>query len=202
MNNRVTMITAVPRNLAKKLSMEKRISNYNNLPQVNGKILDCIQSFLKSQTGFDYLPMACVCKMDSSVFTLEKASKNMSVAGGNVVGPLPIKAKETTLFELSVPEDCIVTIELSDLLTASEEINEMVRNRSGDTEDYLEDFSQTLSVGMLDGENVVAFIPFLDFTYCKLWAVMDKSFQQSDSNIELEGFSVRHITELAAFCRN
>lgn len=189
MGDLVKMVTVVPVELAKDLQEKKRIKNYNALPQLNKTIIGAVREFMTENIGYDDLPIAC----------LSINAKLENDNGSDVAQILPSNSKNNVLFLLNMPKDMIVSIPYCDLLDASEEAESC-----NDDEDSLqfvaENFKDQLVLGApdyADDEEVIEFIPFIDYERCKKYAKFNDNFEASE--FELPGIERCSLAKLSAF---
>jgi hypothetical protein len=185
----VNMYTVVPVALANDLREKRRIKNYNTLKQLDTNILDAVREFMTDHVGFSYLPIACL--------SLNKRASAMDST--ELFHYLPANNKENVLFQLQMPSDMIVTVAYEELLSASRAAKECVD--SEDVEIVKEDLKELLVIGEGDpadaDEEVISFIPFLDYTYCKFYAKFDDNFETSE--LDMPGIKKLSLARLSAF---
>lgn len=190
--NRVSLLTIVPSNLATQLANNKRIENFNTLPQINDKILEVVRDFMTDNVGYSNLPMACFSK---------SLDENDSVgAESTVFNYLPVNRNESVLFQLNMPEDMIISVSFSELLSASVEAGDCLK--LGDDEDLefvKESFREKLSLGISGNEcrDQIIFIPFLALDKCEFYAKFDEDF--NTQALDLPGVKQMDIRQLSSF---
>ena len=187
---KVTMLTIIPKELAMDLNQKKRVKDYNTLPQLNKSVLETIRKFFEDKVGYTDLPMACL---------MQPRDKNGKVLlQTDFADYLPVNNKESVLFLLEMPEDTVVSIDYSELLEASDAMNDC-----GDDEGMLEflqsELTEKLEVGVdFDNNNIISFIPFLDYSRCKFFAAFNSEFEL-DESLDLPGLSPLNLRELTSF---
>lgn len=188
--NTVRMITAIPRELAMQLKDKKRIKDYNTLPQLHARLVAAIKEHFMETVGYDNSPIACLSKTKHRAVSLREA-------GADVVHYIPVRANDSVILELKMPEDCIVSAEYSRLLDCSKDLAAC----NGDVvaeNDVIELFMDELQTGI--GEDLVdaiSFIPFIELEKCQFFAILDKAFSVSD--FELPGIQKIDLHELNSF---
>ena len=190
-----TVITAVPKHMVKQLTTQKgeRIVKVNTIPGINRKALDAIREYYVENVGYDDYPIACLGKLNN---------KPMNIQSSDIVesGVLPVRANDTMLLEIQLPEDLIVSVDLDVVLRASKDF---AQSEDADTDaDIAEGLKDSLVIGIpSEGDggsaDMLSFIPFLDLTQCKRFAVLDESF--NPQSLESNRWKSRPITEVAAF---
>lgn len=190
-----TVITAVPKDMVKRLTTKKgeRIVKVNTIPGINKKALDAIREYYVENVGYDDYPIACLGRLNNKLVNIQSADIVES-------GILPVRANDTMLLEIQLPEDLIVSVDLDAVLRASKSFEQsMDEDTDSDIADGLKD---ALTIGIpseKDGgsADMLSFIPFLDLTQCKRFAVLDESF--NPQSLESNRWRSRPITEVAAF---
>lgn len=180
------VLTVVPVSIAKDLCDRKRIMDYNTMPNVNPAILDAVREFMNENVGYENLPIACL-----------QISKKQSDDNSNVLHYIPANSKDNVLFQLEMPEDMVVSVNYQDLLDASSEI-ETLGGDIDSIECAKEDFKELLIIGGNPSDpETISFIPFLEYSKCKLYARFDENFQPKE--MELPGIDRMPLAKLAAF---
>jgi hypothetical protein len=181
------MLTVVPTELAASLCDKKKVKDYNTLPQLNKAVIETVREFMTENVGYSELPMAC----------LRINAKNESIEESDFFHYIPANSKENVLFQLEMPEDMIVSISYQTLLDASVEAEECGGDRDG-LALVKEDLMEQLKVGELsESEEVISFIPFLEYTRCKFYARFDDNFEPIE--IDLPGLEKLPLAKLSAF---
>lgn len=189
MNKTVRMVTAVPQDLAQQLVKNKRITNYNTLPQLNADVLEGIRSYLGEYVGYENAPIACLSKV-------HKQEADLKAAGTTLPQYIPVNARNSIIFELSMPEDCIVSIEYKKLLDYSSQMNNAVDQFEKDM--ILEDLHADLQVGLAgELEDAISFIPFIELEKCQFFAILNSAFETNRINIP--GLEQVDLRELSSF---
>ena len=189
----VTVLTIIPKEVAVALSEKRRIENFNNLPQLRREVLEVLRDYVSEQTGYNSVPLAGLCQShDSNGKVLIKS---------DFTDFLPVNRKDSVLLILDIPEDQIITIDYSTLLNISESFT----NASGDTDDieYLKDsLRDALEEASGDHDftapNTISFIPFLDYSKCKYFAVFNAQLE-ADSSFNIPGIDKIPMQELTTF---
>lgn len=183
---RVSMLTVIPIGLAKELCTQRRVKEYNSLPQLNKRIHNAIREYMSENVGYSDLPMACFGKPENG--TLDSVE--------SVTNILPINSKESLLFLLEMPDDMIVSVGFDDLLNASHDADAC--NDEEELEYILEDFKDLLCTGVTDdAKNRMIFIPFLDLSRCRFFAKLDDTFGTEE--LVLPGIERMDIRKLTSF---
>jgi hypothetical protein len=185
------MLTVVPYEIANALKEKQRVKDYNTLPQINKNALEVIRKYICNEIGYNDLPMACLIK-----------PKNPGDSSIDLAQYLPMKANESVLFFLEMPDDMIVSVEFKRLLEISEEMTEAGNDRS-EVEYLSESLQQELQLGIQEDSdseyvNYISFIPFLDYNKCKFYAAIGSSFT-ADKKLDLPGVGEVNLRELGYF---
>lgn len=192
MTKEVNILTVLPTELAQQLSQQRRLKDYNTLPKLNQNVLEAVREFMIDNVGYEHLPMACLCAN----------AKNLQMDSSEIFHILPANSKNSVLFIIRMPEDMIVSVPYQALLDASEEAD-----ACGDDEDSIElfkdDFKSQLSVGQLGSdsdEEVIEFIPYLDYSKCKGYANFNQNFgTDGTANNILPDIKEYAVAKLTAF---
>ena len=185
----INVVTVLPEKMANELSKKRKIKDYNTLPNISESILEAVREFMTDNVGYANLPIACL-------------NANSVVDGGKeIFHYIPTNSKDGVLFVIQMPEDMIISVPYQTLLEASED----AKGCEGD-EDSLEfikeDFKEQLSVGPGDFDTdseMIEFIPFLDYTKCKGYAVFDENFNSQKQTLNLSGVERCTLARLSAF---
>lgn len=190
MGDLVNMYTVVPIELAAALKEKKKVKDYNTLPQLNSNILDVVREFMTDNVGFSDLPMAC----------LSVSKKVVRMDSTELFHYLPANNKSNVLFQLQMPNDMIVTVSYDELLNASQSANE-AEGDDFELELIKEEFKENLFLGECDyldmDDEVISFIPFLAYDYCKFYAKFDENFETGE--FDIPGIEKISLAKLSAF---
>lgn len=190
MGDLVNMYTVVPIELAAALKEKKKVKDYNTLPQLNSNILDVVREFMTDNVGFSDLPMAC----------LSVSKKVARMDSTELFHYLPANNKSNVLFQLQMPNDMIVTVSYDELLNASQSANE-AGGDNFELELIKEEFKESLFLGECDysdmDNEVISFIPFLAYDYCKFYAKFDENFETGE--FDIPGIEKISLAKLSAF---
>ena len=162
----IQVITVIPKEIAERLREEKRVEGLDTIPHIASEVKRVVQEFIRDNVGYDKTPIAALSKLDGMPGELEK----VGLKAKYVIPTLP----GTTLWQLSMPEDMVVSVSYKDLLFFSNEFKKV-----GDEEEkqiLSDEFKERLSVGYLDDDDVMSFIPFIDLNRCSLMAFIDRSW--------------------------
>ena len=186
----VRMVTAIPKALAMELREKKRIINFNTLPQLHPKLIDSIKKYFEEVVGYHDSPIACLSRVGHKDSTIKSI-------GASVCDFIPVKANDSVVLELNMPEDCIVSIGYEDLLNFSRDLTDCNGDRVAEN-DTLAYFLNFLSVGLGDGcSDTISFVPFIEMEKCQFFAILDKSFGLAD--FSLRGVEKVSLHELNTF---
>ncbi len=189
MGKNVSVVTVVPTSLAQDLVKKRKITNFNTMQHINSHILDAVREFMTDNVGYADLPMAC----------LNTKARTFKNGSSEIFHYLPSNSKDSVLFIMQMPEDMIVSVAYSDLLDASSEASDCEGDEDS-IEIVKEDFKELLNLGQgdFDGdEEVIDFVPFLDYQKCKGYAKFDENFEAKDFN--LPGIEKIVLAKLTAF---
>lgn len=184
MSDVVKVLTIVPKQIAQTISSDYRIQNYNALPQLSNKALQIIKNYIAETVGYSNLPMACLVQPEGGYNT-------------NFTDFLPVNAKESVLFSLEMPTDMIVSTNFSNLLEISKSLQD--ETDPVEVEFLSENLRDSLYLGIGEGEDdVISFIPFLDYKRCKFYATFTPNFEQNKS-FNIPGLEQINLRELKSF---
>lgn len=184
---KVKMLTVVPANLAATLAKDKKIADYNTLPQLNATLLSFIREYMTMRVGYANLPMACLCCMRNGTDAL---------SGEDILSRLPVNSKNSVLFQLEMPEDMIVSIDFDELLEISDEISKISEGDTLTLEFTKDKLFDSLVLGIEESlQDPISFIPFLARDRCKFYAKFDSNFDSEGMDLPgLERIDVRELT--------
>lgn len=185
----VTMLTIIPKNVAEAIASKKRIENFNNLPQLSSEVLKVLREYTIQEVGFETVPLAGLCQ--------RRDSNGKVMIKTDFAEYIPVNARDSVLLILEIPEDQIVSVDYKRLL----EISESFKHANGDVSEieYLrESLTESLSVGPSTANNVISFIPFLDYKKCKYFAVFNSQLE-ADKSFTIPGIDKIPMQELVAF---
>ena len=187
---KITMLTIVPKNLAINLNTSRRIQDYNTLPQLHPIVLSTIRDFFNDKVGYSNLPMACLMQ--------PKDKNGKLMIQKDFSDYLPTNNQDSVLFLLEMPDDMIVSINYEQLLEISSIVEEF-EDDSSMLDLYKEDLVAALQVGIdYNDENLISFIPFLDYSRCKFFAAFNSNFEP-DESLTMPGLSQLNLRELQMF---
>lgn len=162
--NNVVMAVIVPYKYAVKFEKEGRISDFNNLPQINHRALKVIRDFVIDNVGYDDLPIASL-----------KCANVGSVAGVDFRNYLDEVSKNSVLYQLEIPEDMVVSVDFDTLLKHSRNLESLQDDILLELEE--DSLESDLIVGTGDSRNMISFIPFLDYSKCKFYATLQGGYE-------------------------
>jgi hypothetical protein len=176
----IKMITVLSRDKAIEFIATRRVTGLDTMPQIHKKIKEGIRNYIRDNVGYDDVPIASLSKLNGFPGELKSV-------GTGISDYIPTKAG-TVLFELHMPEDMVVSVSFGDLLAYSKLIGEA---GSVDEQDmHLSEFLERIQTGYTDDEDdVISFIPFIDQSKCKFFALIDQSW-------DIGGFSVPGADEV------
>lgn len=188
---RVTMLTAVPANLAAELCAKKRIEDYNTLPQLNSTVLELVREYMVERVGYSNLPMACLSQA--------KNGEGKVITGDDILTYLPVNSKNSVIFQIEMPEDMILSINFNELLEISSTADTMTSPPSEIELEILKDsLEDKLRLGT--GKEIsdpISFIPFLDLDKCRFYAKFNDNFETEE--LDLPGIEKMSLSELTSF---
>ena len=179
------IITIIPKSLVKDLTEKKKIEEHNSLPQISKTILYWVKEFMEDNVGYSNLPMAGI-----SGFHLDDSE--------DVLHVIPGKLDESIMLLLSVPDDMIISIPYSKLLDYSDKVVELEKGNSIALDILHDEFLEELEVGDVDAnQEIVSFIPFLDYSRCTCYALLNENFQIE--NYTIDGLPQRPFKQITSF---
>lgn len=168
----IKLITTVPSRLTKQLTEKKRLENtVINEPQVDKRLLAAIKTYMVDNIGYPNLPIACLSNMEKSDIGKEEIDRF-----------LPTDSRDMVLLQIEMPEDMVVSVPVKVLMDCSEEISAVTDQE--EVNFIISDFLNELVIGAetFNSEDVMSFIPFLDFDRCTCWAKLDENFNMAPSS--------------------
>lgn len=183
----VKMVTAIPKGLAQEFR-KKGIVEHNTLPQLSSKFLDEIRKFMHENTGYEQYPVACLSRLHDNEVSIKNAVEGLA-------DYIPVKAKESIIFELIAPEDMIVSIEYDTMLNANAAFS--LATDKNDLSYVVEELHAALKVGTVDAEDVISFVPGLHLSRCKYFTILDSEFRADE--FEFPGVEQVNLQDLKSF---
>lgn len=173
MAKQIQLIAVIPKTRLKDFVDRKKLESLDSMPMIDPRAKSVIQNFIQNYTGYDKLPIACLSRFNGNPGSIEKI--------GTQVGQILTTSTGSTLWELQMPDDMVVSINFSDLMTKSNEFSEATSE--DEIEMLTEDLEDLLVKGYLADDDVISFIPFLDYNRCKIAAVIDNSWGTQKLNL-------------------
>lgn len=190
MNEMVRLITVIPMNLAQQLTKTKRIQNYNAIGQINEKLIEGIKHELCERVGYENTPIACLSKVGHKESTIKNVGNKINMY-------LPIKAGDSVILELKMPEDSILSIEYKELLELSEQLDD-AEDDEFEIGYILDELKDSLRVGVAeDFDTAISFISFVELEKCQFFATLNAAFKTN--NFELAGVEKVELRQLSTF---
>ena len=183
----VKMVTAIPKGLAQEFR-KRGIVEHNTLPQLDSKFLDEIRQFMHENTGYEQYPVACLSRMHNNEVSIRGAV-------GGLADYIPVKAKESIIFELIAPEDTIVSIEYDAMLNANAAFS--LATDKNDLSYVAEELHAVLKVGPVDAADTISFVPGLLLSRCKYFTILDSEFRAGE--FEFPGVEQVNLQNLKSF---
>ncbi len=185
----INVVTVLPAKMANELSKKRKLQDYNTMPNISEAILDAVREYMTDNVGYANLPIACL-------------NANSVVDGGEeIFHYIPANSKDGVLFVIQMPEDMIISVPYQTLLEASEDAKGC--EEDVDSLEFIkEEFKDQLSVGPGEFEEDmerIEFIPFLDYSKCKGYAVFDENFNSHKQEFNLAGVEKCTLARLEAF---
>jgi len=175
----MNIVAVVPVSIAQQIITGQQ-PEYNSIPNMGEKVISVIREFMIDNVGFENLPIACLTA-NSGITTLD-----------DIVGTgIAYNYKDSVLFQLSIPDDMVVSARTDVLLEASNALEQ-------DPDDSITQrlLQQSLHVGEAPGSDIY-FIPFIDLTMCKFYSMPPGS----PETFTFKGIENRRVTELAIFTK-
>lgn len=186
----VNIFTVLPIEQATQLSQEHKLQGHNTVPQIDTAIIEAVREYMIDNVGYENLPMACL-SANSRVFQADSTE---------IFHILPANNKSSVLFVIQMPEDMIISVRYQDLLDASREAEDC----DGD-EDSLEFVKENLKDLLVLGqgdylpdEEIIEFIPYLDYNKCKGYAKFNEEFGTTVQS-GFPGIKEYSVAKLTAF---
>lgn len=186
----VNIFTVLPIEQATQLSQEHKLQGHNTVPQIDTAIIEAVREYMIDNVGYENLPMACL-SANSRVFQADSTE---------IFHILPANNKSSVLFVIQMPEDMIISVRYQDLLEASREAEDC----DGD-EDSLEFVKENLKDLLVLGqgdylpdEEIIEFIPYLDYSKCKGYAKFNEEFGTTVQS-GFPGIKEYSVAKLTAF---
>jgi hypothetical protein len=180
----IELVTVLSEELTKKFTHEKQYRDIDGLPDLNKHIKRAVSRFIADNVGYETnIPIAAISRYNS----LPGNIPSIGLSAGDI---LQMKAG-SALWQLIMPEDMAVSVAYEDLQAYSNILNRYEAQKASEEtiEMAIDEFMDTMSVGYLERDDVISFIPFIDLQRCKFFARIDQSWG-------LGGFSIPGVEEL------
>lgn len=187
MGKTVQLVAVIPKEIFDKFVQNKRVDSLDTMPQLSANVKAVIREFMSDNVGYDKDPIACLSKYNG-------VPTDIQTVGYHVSEILPTKTG-STLWQMQMPEDMVISVGVEDLLSYSH----MMRDVEDDFELEIlgEDFKNLLSIGYSESPDVVSFLPFIDLNKCKQFAAIDESWDLS--RIEVPGVEKVKLVNMNVF---
>ena len=185
--NMIRMVTAIPKALVSTCERHDTIY-HNTLIQLNDAVINTVRSFMTENTGYDSYTVACLSRIHGKNATLATAAEDLD-------NYFPVKAEDSILFELTMSDDAVISIEYDKMLKCSNEFD--LTTDAQDASYVAEELRSALTIGRSNADDVIAFIPGLSLDKCKYFAVLDKNF--NTEHYELQGIKQIDLKDLSTF---
>lgn len=185
----IKLITVIPRELAIRFIDVKRIDSLDTMPQIHDAIKDAIREAIREYTGYDNEPIAGLSRFNNTPGELQRVGTSISEY-------LPTKPG-STLWELYMPEDMVISVNFTDLLSYNKMVLDAPPNDEWIITTIIEDFKDKIVPGYSEGEDVISFIPFIDLNRCKFYALIDQSWGIEE--LSIPGVEQVKLTNLIVF---
>lgn len=166
MGKPIQLVAVIPKEYFDPFVQSKKLKDLDTMPQVNQKVKHYLKDFISDNVGFDESPIACLSKYNGQTSDLKKI-------GLSVSDILPTRAG-SSLWQLAMPEDMVVSIGFEDLLKFSSLMEE-----TDDPDELVllgSEFKDNLVIGYSDSDDAVSFIPFIELSKCKVYGFVDEKW--------------------------
>jgi hypothetical protein len=172
----IKLITVIPRDLAIQFIDVKRISNtLDTIPQVDKVLKNAIKECIKENIGYDNEPIAGLSRYNNT-------ASELKVVGTSISSYIPTKPG-STLWELHMPDDMVMSMPFTELLSYNQQIKEIDPSDQDMIDMIVEDFKSRIKLGYVEEDDVISFIPFIDLKRCKFFALIDQSWSIGDFSV-------------------
>lgn len=184
----VSLVAVVPPELLDSFLADKKLEGVDGMPSLSSFVKEGLRRYIQRKVGYDGNPIACLSNYNGTPPELSKVWKHMDEV-------LTVRTG-SSLWELRMPEDMLVSVDLQDLLTISEETQGMDYDDE-DADLYIEDLESILKVGYKEGQETVSFIPFLDLKKCRVGMVLAEGW--SANKLAIPGIRFLDLKTLNVF---
>lgn len=172
----IKLVVVIPHSSFAEFKEKKRLEAVDTMPNIHPSARAAIKAFIQTNTGYVNEPIACLSRFRGGPGTIS----NVKIDVREVLTTSP----GTTLWELHMPDDMLVSVTHEDLMRISSAMHKETNPNM--LELLSEDLQDLLHPGVIDGEEVISFIPFIDFSKCKAVAKIDNYWGMEDLNIGIE----------------
>lgn len=166
MSDHVRLTAVIPRNMLDIFLEKKRLDALDTMPTLHPRVKDAIRKIVHNYTGYSNEPVACISRYNG----VSGEIKNIGVNVRQVLKTSP----GTTMWELRMPSDMAVSIKFNELLEISSSMT--AADEEIELEMLEEQLTDCIIEGYLEDDDVVSFIPFIDFSRCEFYAKIDSSW--------------------------
>lgn len=186
MGKLVQVVAVLPRETFELFLQSKKVERLDTLPQLGERVKNAIRQFMEDNVGYSNEPIACLSRYNNEQGKLPDVGRHMQEL-------FPVRSG-SSFWQLQMPEDMVISIEYSDLLTYS-----MALERADDFElEFIEEeFKEKLILGYLEGNDVVSFLPFLDYSRCKFVSLIGDEWKID--KVDVPGVEVVTLHDLNIF---
>lgn len=182
----VKLIIVMTKQQAESLLFNKRVESIDSMPHIDPKVKQVIRDYMEENVGYSNTPIAGLSKWNGEPSDLREVQTN--------VGDYIKLQKDNVMFELHVPRDLVISVNFEDLINISTQVSRSTRDF--EVEFYLDELKDRLHVGYSenDAEDLISFVPFVDLRTCKLFALINPTWDIGDYDIPgLEQVNLRDM---------
>lgn len=163
------LLTTISIKDANKLNDNLELENSNLNNYINEDLKNKIKEFIEENTGHDLGFIMCVQKVYGENANIENHY--------DTVGNYLQVASGTIILDLKVDEDQIVSVRFEDLLAYNKKFKQA---DEFERELLTEEFQSKITLGELEGNNVISFIPYINLNDCKSFILVNEDWEATD----------------------
>lgn len=173
MSKQIQLVVVVPKDKYPILVEQKRLDAVDTMPKLHPAAKKVIRDFVKGYTGFEKDPIACLSRFHGR----PGAISHVQLRVREVLTTTP----GTTMWELHMPDDMVVSVNFNMLTSISSQMWECEDEMM--LEFMQEDLQEQLVKGYLEDDDVVSFIPFIDLKRCRFVAKVDNAWGMENLSV-------------------
>jgi hypothetical protein len=168
------LVVVIPHKAFHEFVDKKKLESVDTLPNLHERARAAIKEFVQEHTGYSKEPIACLSKFRGAPGSLRSI--------GVDVREILTSSPGSTIWELKVQEDMVVSVDYETLMDISYKMHQQTDEEFLDF--LAEELKQFLVQGKLDeSDDVISFIPFLALSKCLSVSKIDDFWGMEELNV-------------------